>query len=64
MAEFDRLNDARVRAAAFEWLREQVVRHGDVLPRDLLAQGFELDEIRKPQGQTKVSMAKECDIGG
>jgi len=41
--------DARVRAAAFEWLSEQIARHGDdVLPRTLLAQGFELDGIRVP----------------
>jgi putative restriction endonuclease len=45
---FDRLHDARVRTATFEWLAEQVARHDDVLPRNLLAQGFELDGVRVP----------------
>lgn len=47
-AEFDRTTDARVRAAAFEWLTGQVSRHGDVLSRSLLAQGFVLDGARIP----------------
>lgn len=46
--------DERVRTAAFEWLSQQVVRHGDILPRRLLEEGFELDGIRVsligPQG--------------
>jgi putative restriction endonuclease len=45
---FDRTQDARVRAAAFEWLSEQVAIHGDVLPRSILAQGFILDGDRIP----------------
>ena len=45
---FDRTQDARVRAAAFEWLSEQVVVHGDVLPRSTLAHGFVLDGQRIP----------------
>lgn len=45
---FDRAHDARVRTAAFEWLTDQVMRYGDVLPRALLAQGFILDDIRVP----------------
>lgn len=45
---FDSLRDARVRAAAFEWLADQVVRHGDVLPRAVLAAGFALDGTRVP----------------
>lgn len=36
----DNAQDKRIRAAAFEWLAEQVAIHGDVLPRDLLAAGF------------------------
>jgi putative restriction endonuclease len=48
------INDARVRAAAFDWLSEQVARLGDVLPRELLATGFVLDGVRVsllgPQG--------------
>jgi putative restriction endonuclease len=42
------LNDNRVRATAFDWLTSQVEIHGDVLPRDLLARGFVLDEQRVP----------------
>lgn len=42
------LNDAGVRAAAFDWLAEQVDIHGDVLPRGLLAQGLELNDERVP----------------
>jgi putative restriction endonuclease len=45
---FDRAQDARVRAAAFDWLAEQVARQGDVLPRALLAQGFVLGGLRVP----------------
>ncbi len=44
----DRLDDKRVRIAAFQWLAEQVNLHGDVLPRALLAQGLDLDGIRIP----------------
>lgn len=33
--------DSAIRSAAFDWLTEQVDLHGDVLPRDILAQGFE-----------------------
>ena len=42
---FDPLRDARVRAAAFEWLADQVARHGDVLPRPVLAAGFVLAAV-------------------
>lgn len=45
---FDRLHDARVRRAAFEWLAEQVERIGDVIPRDILAEGFIFDDERIP----------------
>jgi putative restriction endonuclease len=45
---FDRRQDARVRAAAFEWLYGQVAIHGDVLQRGILAQGFILDGNRIP----------------
>jgi len=44
----DRTHDARVRTAAFEWLTDQVMRYGDVLPREALAKGFFLDDIRVP----------------
>jgi putative restriction endonuclease len=43
---FDRAHDARVRAAAFEWLRGKVDHHGDVLEWADLARGFELDGKR------------------
>lgn len=37
-----------MRAAAFDWLSAQVLIHGDVLPRTILAQGFELQSRRVP----------------
>ncbi|MEX2376392.1 MAG: HNH endonuclease [Dehalococcoidia bacterium] len=40
--------DACVRTASFEWLSAQVGKHGDVLPKDLLLKGFELDGKRIP----------------
>jgi len=41
--------DARVRRAAFDWLEEQVRLHGgEVLPRALLARGFDFEGIRVP----------------
>ena len=46
--EFDRNHDARVREAAFRWLAEQVLVHGDVLPRTILAQGFTFANQRVP----------------
>ncbi len=45
---FNQDYDERVRAAAFEWLAGKVVIHGDVLSRDVLAAGFELDQRRVP----------------
>lgn len=43
-----RFDDSLVRAAAFEWLAGQVAAHGDVLPREVLAKGFELNGVRVP----------------
>lgn len=40
--------DAAVRVAAFQWLRSQVVLHGDVLPRTTLAAGFDHQGRRVP----------------
>jgi putative restriction endonuclease len=40
--------DQRIRIAAFNWLDEQVSIHGDVLPRSILAQGFEFEDQRVP----------------
>jgi putative restriction endonuclease len=42
------IQDSRVRSAAFKWLAEQVALHGDVLPRNLLAEGFMIDGNRVP----------------
>ncbi|MFW6010535.1 MAG: hypothetical protein ACOC9H_01320 [Gemmatimonadota bacterium] len=38
--------DHATRAAAFDWLTEQVDRHGDVLPWTLLREGFEVQGER------------------
>jgi HNH endonuclease len=52
--------DKRVRIAAFNWLDEQVGIHGDVLPRSILAQGFEFEGQRvtlaasSPEGEPVV----------
>lgn len=40
--------DYNVRIAAFNWLSEQVVIHGDVLPRKLLEKGFIFNNERVP----------------
>lgn len=45
---FDKAVDARLRAAAFAWLASAVSRHGDVLPRAVLAEGFVHDDVRVP----------------
>lgn len=45
---FDRSKDARVRAAAFEWLQSQIALVGDVLPWALLLHGFEFEGQRVP----------------
>ena len=46
--DFNKDNDAMVRAAAFDWLRDQVSIQGDVLPRSLLAEGFYIGQQRVP----------------
>lgn len=40
--------DHQVRLAAFSWLTDQARIHGDVLPREILAQGFEFEGQRVP----------------
>ncbi len=40
--------DRRVRLAAFAFLEEQTIRHGEVLPRDILARGFDWQGTRVP----------------
>ena len=63
---FDRTHDARVRVAAFEWLADQVTRHGDVLPRQVLAAGFQLGGVRVPlvgpQGIFKPRILEEVPL--
>ena len=63
---FDHVHDARVRAATFEWLADQVDRHDDVLPRDLLAEGFQyLGErvpLLGPQGIFKPRVLDEVPL--
>lgn len=41
-------HDRRVRLTAFDWLQHQVDLHGDVLPRSVLAEGFEFDGVAVP----------------
>lgn len=54
--------DSRIRLRAFEWLREQMAVEGDVLPRPLLARGFEIGGERiplvSPQG---IFQPRLCD---
>ena len=45
---FDRTHDLRVRAAAFAWLSDQVMRYGDVLSREALVRGFFFEDVRVP----------------
>ncbi len=40
--------DSVIRRRAFDWLAEQVVLHGDVLPRAVLSQGFMFEDDRVP----------------
>jgi len=40
--------DHQIRLNAFKWLDEQVQIHGDVLPRELLVQGFQFESERIP----------------
>jgi putative restriction endonuclease len=63
---FDRTQDARVRAAAFEWLSGEVAILGDVLQRRILAQGFILGDDRipllGPQGIFKPRVLSEAPL--
>ena len=55
-----------MRAAAFEWLSQQVATHGDVLPREVLAKGFVLDNTRVPlvgpQGIFKPQVLRQAPL--
>jgi len=57
------LGDVEIRQAAFAWLREQVVLHGQVLSRRLLAEGFPYLDRRiplvSPQG---IFKPREMDL--
>ena len=60
------IQDRRIRAQAFEWIREQVDLHGDVLPRSLLLRGFEFKGVRiplvSPQGIFKPKAISEIPL--
>ena len=59
---FNRHTDERIRTAAFEWLTRMTDMYGDVLPRRLLEDGFDLDGERVrligPQGIFKPKVMK------
>ena len=63
---FNAARDARIRAAAFYWLADQVALHGDVLPRTLLADGFQFEGVRVPlvgpQGIFKPQVMSEVPL--
>jgi len=58
--------DSRYRAAVFNWLHEQVAIHGDVLPWELLKQGFEFEGKRitlvGPQGIWKPAVFPDIPL--
>jgi len=61
------LDDKRVRLAAFDWLDQQIRIHGEVLPRTILLEGFQLDGQRIPlmspaQGIFKPKVLAEMPI--
>ena len=55
--------DLRVRLAAFEWLKEQVEAHGDVLPRSVLEEGFIFEGQRVPMlGPQGIFKPRICEL--
>jgi putative restriction endonuclease len=58
--------DERVRLAAFAFLAEQTRLHGQVLPRDVLAEGFQFESHRVPmlgpQGIFKPAILREIPL--
>lgn len=55
--------DRRVRLAAFQWLRAQMDVHGEVLPRSVLAQGFDFDGRRVPLlGPQGIFKPASCEV--
>ncbi len=63
---FDQIHDTRVRAAAFDWLSQQATKFGDVLPRQVLVDGFNFEGIRVPligpQGIFKPKILREVPL--
>jgi len=59
-------DEQRIRLMAFDWLSKQVEIHGDVLPRQILAQGFDFEGNRVPllgpQGIFKPRVFQEIPI--
>jgi len=58
--------DYKIRMAAFNWLTEQVMVHGEVLPRELIQKGFEFDGHRiplmSPQGIFKPRVITDAPL--
>jgi len=52
-----------IRLAAFDWLNKQISIQGDVLPRELLAQGFEFEGQRVPlMGPQGIFKPRLCEL--
>lgn len=60
--DFDRNNDANLRQATFNWLKQEASLHEDVLPRNSLANGFDCSGQRislvGPQGLFKPAIVQ------
>lgn len=58
--------DRKVRLTVFNWLAEQIAKHSDVLPRAVLAQGFEFEGQRvplvAPQGVFKPKLLEQMPL--
>ena len=58
--------DQKIRLAAFDWLSNQIRARGDVIPRTILAKGFEFEGKRiplvGPQGIFKPQMMPEIPL--
>jgi len=58
--------DKQIRLETFHWLSQQVAVHGDVLPHQILAQGFDHDNVRVPligpQGIFKPKILPEIPL--
>ena len=56
----------QIRMAAFNWLEQQVIMNGDVLPRTLLEKGFEFNSQRitliGPQGIWKPRQFEQIPL--